>query len=68
VVLENYEGGFYGDNSFREQHSKAFEGKLMKGETVYYEVVGFTDSGAPIMGQAANKKTQDKDFIKDFIK
>ena len=66
VVLENYEGGFYGDNGFREQHSKAFEGKLMKGETVYYEVVGFTDSGTPIMGQAANKKTQDKDFIKQY--
>ena len=51
VVLENYEGGFYGDNQFREQHSKAFEGKLWKGETVYYEVVSFTTDGTPIMGQ-----------------
>lgn len=66
VVLENYEGGFYGDNQFREQHSKVFEGKLWKGETVYYEVVGFTTSGAPIMASANNAKLQDKEFIKQY--
>ena len=66
VVLENYEGGFYGDNTVREQHSKMFEGKLNKGETVYYEVVGFTTSGAPIMGSVDNKKMQDKEFIKQY--
>ena len=66
VVLENYEGGFYGDNQFREQHSKVFEGKLNKGETVYYEVVGFTSTGAPIMGDANNKKLNDKEFIKQY--
>ena len=68
VVLENYEGGFYGDNQFREQHSKTFEGKLWKGETVYYEVVGFTTSGAPIMSSASNSKLQDKEFIKQYDK
>ena len=68
VVLENYEGGFYGDNAFREQHSKIFEGKLMKGETVYYEVVGFTNTGAPIMSSASNAKLQDKEFIKQYGK
>lgn len=66
VVLDNYEGGFYGDNAFREAHSKAFEGKLMKGETVYYEVVGFTTSGQPIMNDASNKKLNDKEFIKQY--
>ena len=68
VVLENYEGGFYGNNEFREQHSKVFEGKLWKGETVYYEVVGFTTSGAPIMSTANNSKLQDKEFIKQYGK
>ena len=67
VVLEDYEGGFYGDNSFREQHSKVFEGKLMKGETVYYEIVGFTASGAPIMGDGNNEKLG-KDFVKQYGK
>ena len=66
VVLENYDGGFYGNNAFREQHSKVFEGKLQKGETVYYEVVGFTDTGAPIMASCNNKKLNDKEFIKQY--
>ena len=42
TVMDTFEGGFYGSNEFRERHSKTFEGKLWKGETVYYEVVGFT--------------------------
>lgn len=67
VVLESYEGGFYGDNSFREQHSKLFEGKLHAGETVYYEIVGFTDSGASIMGDGNNEKVG-KDFVKQYGK
>lgn len=68
VVLDDYDGGFYGDNAFREQHAKVFEGKLHKGETVYYEVVGFTDKGVPIMQSADNKKTGDKEFIKQYGK
>jgi len=66
VVLDNFDGGFYGSNEFREQHSKFFEGKLLKGEEVYYEVVGFTHSGAPIMAAASNKKLNDKEFIKQY--
>ena len=68
TVLEDYDGGYYGSNEFREQHSKMFEGKLWKGETVYYEVVGFTTSGAPIMASANNSKLQDKEFIKQYGK
>ena len=66
VVLDSYDGGFYGSNEFREQHSKIFEGKLWKGETVYYEVVGFTHTGAPIMASADNKKISDKEFMKQY--
>ena len=51
TVLNGYEGGFYGNDHFREKHANFFEGKLWKGETVYYEVVGFIDSGAPIMAE-----------------
>ena len=68
VVLDSYEGGFYGSNEFREQHSKTFEGKLWKGETVYYEVVGFTHTGAPIMAEVANSKVSDKEFSKQYGK
>ena len=68
VVLENYDGGYYGSNEFREQHSKFFENKLWKGETVYYEVVGFTTNGTPIMGSVNNSKLNDKEFIKQYGK
>ena len=68
VVLDTFDGGFYGSNEFRKQHADAFEGKLWKGETVYYEVVGFTHTGVPIMASADNKKLNDKDFIKQYGK
>ena len=68
VVLDDFAGGFYGSNEFRKQHADFFEGKLWKGETVYYEVVGFTHTGAPIMTSADNKKINDKEFAKTYGK
>lgn len=68
TVLENFNGGYYGSNEFREQHSKFFEDKLHKGEEVYYEVVGFTHTGTPIMATADNKKLNDKEFVKQYGK
>ena len=67
VVLDTFEGGFYGSNEFREQHHNTFVGKLRKGETVYYEVVGFTHTGASIMGSGNNEKLG-KDFVKQYGK
>ena len=66
TVLENFEGGYYGSNEFREAHSKFFEGKLNKGEEIFYEVVGFTHTGTPIMASGDNKKLNDKDFVKQY--
>lgn len=67
TVLDGFEdGGFYGSNEFREPHAKAFEGKLLKGEEVYYEVVGFTTTGQSIMGEVSNKKLNDKEFVKRY--
>ena len=70
VVLEDFDqlGGFYGNNKFREPHAKVFEGKLWKGETVYYEIVGFTDNGVPIMPSVSNSKVNDKEFTKMYGK
>jgi hypothetical protein len=68
TVLEDYGGGFYGNNSFRERFSKYFEGKLHKGEEIYYEVVGFTDDGASIMADVNNSKISDKAFTKQYGK
>ena len=66
TIVNDYEGGYYGSNEFRESSAKFFEGKLHKGEAVYYEVVGFTTSGQPIMGDADNKKLNDKEFVKQY--
>ena len=67
IVLDDFkDGGYYGSNVFREQHAKKFEGKLHKGETVYYEIVGFTDYGASIMPQVNNNKISDKEFSKMY--
>ena len=66
TVLENFDGGYYGSNEFREAHSKFFEGKLNKGEEIFYEVVGFTHTGTPIMSSCNNKKLNDKEFVKQY--
>ena len=69
VVLHDFEeGGYYGNNAFRAPHAKFFEGKLHKGETVYYEIVGFTSTGTPIMPEVANSKISDKEFTKQYGK
>ena len=65
IINGSYTDGYYKD-PFREPHAKFFEGKLHKGEEVYYEVVGFQTSGAPIMASVDNKKTGDKEFIKQY--
>ena len=67
TVLDNFEGGFYGSNAFRKIHAEQFEGKLYKGETVYYEVVSFTDTGTPIMGIGNVPKEEQKNYGKTMI-
>ena len=67
VVLQNFEGsGYYGDNSFRLKYHNLLKGKLLKGETIYYEIVGWMDKDTTIMGIANNKKMNDKEFIKKY--
>ena len=66
TVINGEDGCYYGSNAFRMPHSELFRGKLWKGETVYYEVVGFTDTGTSIMAECGNKKLNDKDFVKQY--
>lgn len=68
VVLENYEGGYYSSNEFRKQWHDFFEGKLQKGESIYYEIVGYIDEDKTIMPVCDNKKINDKEFIKRYGK
>ena len=66
VTLNNFDGGYYGGNQFREQWHNFFKGKLHKGEEIFYEVVGYTQEGQLIMPECDNKKTKDKEFIKTY--
>ena len=68
VTLKGFDGGFYGDNKFRQQWHDQFVGKLHKGETVYYELVGYTDNGGLIMPECNNEETKDKEFVKQYGK
>lgn len=71
VVIKDFATyrGFYGDNEkYRECAHNRFVGKLRKGETVYYEVVGYAAEHTPIMPSADNTKLQDKEFVKKYGK
>lgn len=65
TVLDSFDGGFYGSNAFRKQFEDRLRGKLLKNETCYFEIVGFTDAGVPIMPIGDNNKVG-KDFVKQY--
>lgn len=67
TVLDTYNGGFYGDNKFREKHAEFFKDKLLKGETVYYEVVGWVNENTPIMPKSNTPKEAVKTYGEEMI-
>jgi len=66
VILKNYDNGFYGNDNFRKEWHDFFIDKLHKGETIYYEIVGYVNENTTIMPECNNKKTKDKEFIKQY--
>lgn len=70
VVLKDEESdNKYHSRGIRDYAMSLFRDKLHKGETVYFEIVGFEPSGAPIMPSAGiSPKEFDKDFIARYGK
>lgn len=66
TVLKNFNGGYYGNDGFRQHWHDFFVGKLRKGEEVFYEVVGYTQGNQTIMPECSNTRTKDKQFIKQY--
>lgn len=66
VVLDDFTSGYYGNDAFRKTWHDFFVGKLRKGETVYYEIVGWVNDTTSIMPSCSNSKTKDKEFIKQY--
>ena len=68
VVLEESSGTQYHDPTIRDKAFKLFNGNLRKGETVYFEIVGFESTGASIMPKVDTTKMGDKEFTKTYGK
>ena len=67
--IEKRNSGFYGDKEeFRTVAHNLFLEKLAKGETVYYEIVGWVSPSTPIMSKVSNEKLKDKEFVKKYGK
>lgn len=67
VILGKHEGpSFYGNEEFRYESIKNLEGQLHKGEILYYEIVGYTTTGQPLMESQPTKNLQDKTIRKTY--
>jgi len=75
-VVKSVDGGevenknhFYSTDLWTTIGKKTFENKLHRGETVYFEIVGYTPEGTPIMPSVNNDKLKnflEKDEFKKF--
>lgn len=66
TTLNDYNGGWYGNNLFRKKYHDFFKDKLPKGMEVFYEIVGWVDENQTIMGKCSNKLVKDKEFSKMY--
>jgi hypothetical protein len=66
VVLEETSGTQYHDPTIREIAFNKFKGNLRKGETVYFEIVGYETSGTPIMPGVDVTKLNDSGLLKKY--
>lgn len=65
VVLNTFEGGYYGNDKFRQKYHDYFIDRLPKRMEVFYEIVGWVDgTEQTIMGTCSNTKIKDKEVKK----
>jgi RNA ligase (TIGR02306 family) len=68
VVLEETTGTQYHDPTIRDKAFNVFKDNLRKGETVYFEIVGYESTGASIMPSVDTTKMGDKEFTAKYGK
>ena len=68
VVIEESTGLQFHDPTIRDKAFKLFDGNLRKGETVFFEIVGYESTGASIMPKVDTTKMGDKEFTKRYGK
>lgn len=67
TIVETVEGGYYGNDQFRKDIEATLLDKLEKNETIYGEIVGYTTTGTPIMGEAKVPKDYQKEYGKKMV-
>lgn len=68
VLGERGKGTGFHPDELRVKAAEPFLNNLHKGETVFYEILGYELNEKPIMGTVSNRKFGDKKFEKEFIK
>ena len=66
VILNNKKKDDYYKDSFREKILNKLKSVINKNYVFYYEIVGYTESGKPIMNPVDITKTKDRELIKRF--
>lgn len=68
-LYERHTGpSFYGKEEFRYNAVKNLYGQLHKGEILYFELVGYTETGQAIMSDQDASKLKDKEITKRYGK
>jgi hypothetical protein len=68
VLGESKSANQFHDPTIRDKAMNLFKGNLRKGETVYFEIVGYESTGAAIMPSVDTTKMGDKEFTKQYGK
>lgn len=66
VVLEESTGKQFHNPTIRDKAFNLFNRNLRKGETVFFEIVGYESLNTPIMPAANTKGLNDKSFVKKY--
>jgi len=66
VVIEESSGTQFHDPTIRDKAFNLFKDNLRKGETIFFEIVGYESTGATIMPSVSTKSLSDKSFSKIY--
>lgn len=66
AFVEEKKDSYYIESTFRQRIHEQLEGKLHKGETVYYEIVGYQNPNSPLFHHTVKKDAVGTDLLKKF--
>jgi len=70
VILDRFNDeknlGYYETNEFRKYYHDLLKDHLQKGETIYFEIIGWVSPDKTIMDKCKNSKLNDKAFVDKY--